>query len=250
MDTDNLTKAEGLLQTLKKQLIMLDSLPPINAEYENAITERGLALEVYEYAVIYSVKCGDKDSFQRFMSCLRPYYADCDCLNKSSNKTTILGLKLLYLLVENRLSEFHCEIELLTEAELKHPHILFCTQIEQYMMIGSYEQVLQTAQSPPVPYYTFFVSSLLETVRTNIAECMEASYKSLLIKDAMKLLMFKTEAETTAFIAAQYDHWTVTPATETIHFAPKEQMQKSDVIPSFKIMKEVLSYASELERIV
>jgi len=244
-----LKNAESLLQNLKKKLIMLDSLPPINAEYADAATERGLALEVYEYAVIYSVKCGDKDSFQRYMSCLRPYYADCDCLNKSSNKATILGLKLLYLLVENRLSEFHCEIELLAESELKHPHIQFCTRIEQNIMIGSYEQVLHTAQSPPVPYYAFFVSSLLETVRTNIAECMQAAYKSLQVAEAMKLLMFNSEEETIDFISENYEHWEIS-STKAIQFAPKEQVQKSDAIPSFKVMKEVLSYASELERIV
>jgi 26S proteasome regulatory subunit N12 len=244
-----LKDAESLLQGLKKQLLMLDSLPPINADYADAAAERASALEVYEYAVIYSVKCGDKDSFQRYMSCLRPYYTDCDCMNKSSNKATIMGLKLLYLLVENRLSEFHCEIELLTEAELKHPHIEFCTKIEQFVMIGSYEQVLQTAQSPPVPYYSFFVSSLLETVRSSIAECMQAAYKSLLVSDAMKLLMFNSEKETMDFITANYEHWNIS-ASDSIQFATKEQVQMSDAIPSFKVMREVLSYASELERIV
>ena len=92
-------------------------------------------MEVFEYAVILSINQMDRDSFNRYMSCLKPYYLNYarwgivhDCLDienciiqsitcvlshrgqKSEITNAILGLNLLYLLVENRLADFHCEV--------------------------------------------------------------------------------------------------------------------------------------------
>lgn len=38
--------------------------------------ERRFAKEVFEYAVILSIHLGDREKFQRFMSCLKPYYTN------------------------------------------------------------------------------------------------------------------------------------------------------------------------------
>jgi hypothetical protein len=54
---------------------------------------------------------------------------------------TIVGLHLLYLLVENRLADFHGQLELLSEDALKYPAVLFCTQLEQHLVVGAYDQV-------------------------------------------------------------------------------------------------------------
>lgn len=248
VDANRMSEAGNVLQTLKKQLIMLDSLPPICGDYPGAVEERNLAREVYEYAVLYAVKCKDKDDFQRYISCLRPFYALKGC-SESPNKPTILGLKLLHLLVENRLSEYHCEIELMSEAELSHPHVSFCTQIERHIMIGSYEQVLQQAQNPPVPHYDFFVSSLLETVRLNVAECVQSAYVSLPMKEAVQLLMFSSEKETARFVEENYPHWSV-GTNGLIEFSSGKSGNVADTIPSHKVIEEVLTYAAELERIV
>ena len=59
-------------------------------------------------------------------------------------------------------------------------------------MIGSYDEVLVAANNPPVPYYSFFLSFLILTIRNNIAECIQSAYKNLAIKEAVKLLMFKS----------------------------------------------------------
>ena len=91
----------------QRQMIVLESLPPMNVDCPTADAERSLAREVYEYAVLHANNSGNKDEFQRYISCLRPYYASSVV---SDNKPLICGLKLLYLLVENRLSDFHCEV--------------------------------------------------------------------------------------------------------------------------------------------
>ena len=52
---------------------------------------------------------------------------------------------------------------------------------------------MAAAALPPVEYYTFFLKSLLETVRINIGECAAASYSSLTMAAATKVLMFNSE---------------------------------------------------------
>lgn len=52
---------------------------------------------------------------------------------------------------------------------------------------------MAAAALPPVDYYTFFLKSLLETVRINIGECAAASYSVLTVEAATKLFMFTNE---------------------------------------------------------
>jgi 26S proteasome regulatory subunit N12 len=57
-------------------MIDLDSLPPLCLDTANAVVERNTANHILEYAVLLSVNVGDKEAFNRNMSCLRPYYAN------------------------------------------------------------------------------------------------------------------------------------------------------------------------------
>ncbi len=56
------------------------------------------------------------------------------------------------------------------------------------------QQVLAAASSPPLPQYAFFLRSLLTTVRLNIGDCAGASYHTLTLASATKILMFESEA--------------------------------------------------------
>lgn len=66
--------AEQKLSQLKALLLEMDSLPPLCVETSSAAEERMFAMEVFEYAVILSIHLEDRDSFNRYMSCLKPYY--------------------------------------------------------------------------------------------------------------------------------------------------------------------------------
>lgn len=246
--------AHTLLSALKLQLMELDSLPPVVLETPNAEEERILARQVYEYAVILAVKDGDKEAFQRYLSTLRPYYTGFSAaVSESELKSSIIGLQLLYLLVENQLADFHSELELLSEQQRRDPAISFCTQLDRHLMIGSYDQVMEEAAAPPVDLYSFFLTSLLETVRLNICECALAAYSSLTPQAAMKILMFNTLEETALFFNDHYPELDVTPATETIDFRAQSDSHaghKSEDIPSLKLINQTLAYAAELERIV
>ena len=67
-------KAEEKLSQLKEILLDMDSLPPLCVETATAAEERKFAMEVFEYAVINSINQLDRESFNRYMSCLKPYY--------------------------------------------------------------------------------------------------------------------------------------------------------------------------------
>ena len=77
----------------------------------SAKLERQIARDFFEYAVVFSVDCGDSESFQRYLSSLRPFYTmRYPDLPDSELICTILGLNLLHLLVENKLASFHSEV--------------------------------------------------------------------------------------------------------------------------------------------
>lgn len=124
---------------MQRQIINFESLPPVNAPSQNAAEERAIACEIYEYATLYSLSASDRSLFQRFVGSLKPFY---NIFEHTELKFTILGLNLLYLLVENRLSDFHSELELLPDEQLVHPFVVFCTKLEQHLMAGYYDQVI------------------------------------------------------------------------------------------------------------
>jgi hypothetical protein len=82
--------------------------------------------------------------------------------NPSPVTFIVIGLNLLYLLVENRLADFHCEVsfvawfsflcssltylfflqlELLSAKTRSHNNISFCTQLEKHLVVGAYDEV-------------------------------------------------------------------------------------------------------------
>jgi 26S proteasome regulatory subunit N12 len=94
-------------------MLEMDSLPPMMVATPNATAEREMGKQALEYAVLLSINVGDKDAFQRHMTALRPYYFAGSAGQgpaRSDVMYSVLGLNLLYLLVENRLADFHCEV--------------------------------------------------------------------------------------------------------------------------------------------
>merc|ERR1712141_429816 len=101
----------------------------------------------------------------------------------------LLGLNLLCLLSQNRVAEFHTELERLPSKEvqenvyIKHP-----VSLEQYIMEGSYNKVLSLKGNVPAESYNFFFDILLNTVRDEIASCLEKAYKTIGCVDAGRML--------------------------------------------------------------
>lgn len=65
-------------------------------------------------------------------------------IGESANKYQLLGLNLLFLLAQNRVSEFHTELELLPQ-EIIHTNefIRHSVALEQCLMEGSYNKIFR-----------------------------------------------------------------------------------------------------------
>ncbi|GAY39332.1 hypothetical protein CUMW_043560 [Citrus unshiu] len=155
-----------LLSQLKVLLTGFRSLPPLFEDTPNAICELTLARDIYEHAVLLSVKVEDQDAFERDFFQLKPYYTDAGKrLPPSPNEYMILGLNLLRLLVQNRIAEFHTELELLSSTALENPCIKHAVELEQSFMEGAYNRVLSAKQNVPNETYGYFMDLLAKTVR-------------------------------------------------------------------------------------
>lgn len=215
-----------------------------------------LAANALELGVLLSVADDDLDAFARNYSQLKPYYA---ILSSSADTATttattterkrhVLGLNLMHLLVDNRLSEFHAELELLTEADATSPYVTFPITLERQLMVGSYDEVLVAKSNVPDPTYNFFMENLLETVRDSIADCIEVSYKSMKLDDAIVMMKFDSSSELQEYVQEKREDWIV--EGDRLMFQPPPMGSKAVDIPSMKLMAQSLSYATELERIV
>lgn len=61
-------------------------------------------------------------------------------------------------------------------------------------------QILAARSAQPSEYFTPFMGRLSDTVREQIADCAAASYGSLSIPAAQKLMMFDSTAELGAYL--------------------------------------------------
>lgn len=115
-------------------------------------------------------------------------------------------------------------------------------------MEGTYNKVLEARANVPNPFFPFFLSKLVLTVRANIADCAEIAYQCLELADAQKMLLFDSPAELSAYIQEHKTEWTVREGHVWFK-APEKSLGASD-IPSLRLVGETLSYATELDRIV
>lgn len=232
----------------------LSEMKILMLEFEGTVEHVKIACNALELGVLLSIADEDLDSFARNVTQLKSHY---DALSSISSSTPItpmschiIGLNLMYLLVENNLSEFHAELELLSSEEASTPHISFPIRLERQLMVGSYDEVLDASSHVPDPSYSFFMDNLLQTVRDSIADCVEVSYKTMSIEDAVNMMKFDSREDLLEYIQECRDDWIVDEANSELCFQPPEVGAKASDIPSKQLMAQTLSYATELERIV
>lgn len=187
---DLLEACRALLVRLKICLTQLEFVPTAGQEPPQRYLL--LAREVLEIGVQWSVAVADMGAFERQISQLKVYYFDCkELLPESPYRRQFLGLNLLRLLSENRIAEFHTELELLEpenifdDIYIKHP-----VALEQYLMEGAYNKVFLARSNVPAEAYLFFVEKILLTIREEIAACFESAYRSIPKKDALRMMFF------------------------------------------------------------
>lgn len=239
----------NLLSQLKVLLTKFPSLPPSFQETPNAVQELTIARDIYEHAVVLSVKIEDQEAFERDFFQLKPYYTDtCGVIPPSPQEYPILGLNLLRLLVQNRIAEFHTELELLPASALENPCIKHAVELEQSFMEGAYNRVLSARQTVPHETYVYFMDLLAKTVRDEIAGCSEKAYDYLSTTDAKEILMFSSDGELSQYIMEEHPEWEI--KNGCVYFQKAKESQPCKEIPSLQLINQTLNYAKELERIV
>jgi len=237
------------LAQLKVAMLGFSSLPPAAPSAPTQVQQQELLLarEVLEYGALLSIKMTDIPSFERYVAQLKIFYTDCaSILPESQKQHPILGLNLLRLLAQNRIAEFHTELELVPTA-LQHSNIYikYPTQLEQHIMEGSYNKVLSARQDGLYSQEgMYFMDMLVDTVREEIAECSEKAYGSIAARDLQSLLMLSSEAELGEY--AENRGWQITAGM--VNFGKQDEQLLQ--LPSSQLIRETLSYAKELERIV
>lgn len=162
--TKSIKNIENLLESLKLTLSQISFQKDLNS-----ITLVHCR-DVLEIGAFFSIETQRIDAFERYLSQLKVYYFDYKDLPESTNKYQLLGLNLMRLLAQNRLADFHTEVELLHPDIIQsNPLINFPVLLEQYLMEGSYNKVFLAKSQVPSPHYTFFVEILLKTVRKEVA---------------------------------------------------------------------------------
>eukprot|EP01114_Cavostelium_apophysatum_P000319 TRINITY_DN1029_c0_g1_i1.p1 TRINITY_DN1029_c0_g1~~TRINITY_DN1029_c0_g1_i1.p1 ORF type:complete len:315 (+),score=57.89 TRINITY_DN1029_c0_g1_i1:134-946(+) len=246
-----LDKCKDLLNKLKLESAKLSAASSGNAEQDNQ--RLTLLREILEYGALVSVQLKDIPAFERYVAQLKPYYYDhVHKLPASSRQNLIVGLNLLHLLSKNKLDEFHTELELIPATQhFQDVYVRHAVQLEQYMMEGSYNKILKAKDSVPAPSYAFFMDQLMNTVRNEIAGCIDIAYNQLKIADAQKLLGFSSSEQVRAYAAQR--NWQAGPnaqGAEVFTFAKADADGKASDIPSMKLIQQQLQYARELERII
>jgi len=245
----NLEKCGALLSKLKVALTGLTFLPPtVDAQVNKA--ELQMAREILEIGAFYSLENRDVASFERYVAQLKTYYQDYKSqgMSESPNRPHILGLYLLHLLAQNRIAEFHLELQLLDLHEIRTNYFLkFPVEYEESLMQGSYNKIFKQSQNLPAPNFQFFVDLLFDSIRDQVATCMEASYQIMPVPAAAKMLFLDPVRQ--GSLLKEYSAKRGWIMRENLFEFPKE-MKKEDTVPSEDLVETAVSYARALEIII
>jgi len=245
----DLEKCGSMLSKLKVALTGLTFLPA-TIDAQVSATELQIAREILEIGAFYSLEKRDVASFERYVAQLRSYYQDYKShgLPDSPNRAHILGLNLLHLLAQNRLAEFHLELQLLNFSEIQTNNFLrFPVEYEEYLMQGSYNKIFKQCQNLPAPNFQFFVDLLFDSIREQVATCMEASYQSMSADAAAKMILMDSAKQKPLFNEyAAKRGWIL---KGNVYEFPKE-VKREDTVPSEELVETAISYARALEIII
>ena len=223
------------------------SLPPRFEKTSTAKEELMLGRECLEQGVLISVQMQDEAAFERNFLQLNTYYTDTkDVIPDSEQELLIRGLNLLRLLVQNRIAEFHTELETLApHVQNNSPYIKYVIQLEQSHMEGAYNKILNASKECPNQLYIPFAEKLIKTVRDEIGACSEEAYDSLTLDEAQKIMRFTSQQELLQY--AKECEWLV----DGNRIVFKNDAGTDSVeLNSMELIKNTLHYAKEIERIV
>ena len=254
VDKSNLKEKTTILKNLKILTLQFKSLPP--SKEKPILAEFELAREANELEMELSCICKNERAFELSYLQVKPFYFDYikGILPKQSDKYLYyVGLYLLFLLSNNRTSDFSTELELLDPKDKNNEYIKVSLDIEQCIVEGNYSHMERLKNSTD-ENYNYYLNKFDDTIRYQIARSMEKSYEHLNCNDAMQLLMLKNENDLNEFIKQQNENpredreifWKREEGK--IKFIPINENKAS--IPAYRIFNDSLLLGVETERIV
>lgn len=212
------------------------------------IRDIALARDVYELAALHSVHQKDETAFERHVAQAKTLYVDyANVIAPSSRQTLILGLNLLRLMAQNRIAEFHTELELIPSSNRSDKYIDYALRLEHYLMEGSYSKIRDEKKASPHPVFAYFIDRLMLTVREEIAACCERAYMQLPVDSAMRMLSLADRDELEVY--CELREWKLSGSV--IRFEKSDKgILKMESVPSGELIKRSLEYAKELEQII
>lgn len=242
----NHKKCAEILRNLKVALTQVNFLP----SKDGTATKQELlvARDILEIGAQWAIAGKNIPAFEAYMAQLKCYYLDYkEELPESAYRYQLLGLNLLRLLAQNKLADFHTELELLPAKDLQsNVYIKHPVSMEQYLMEGSYNKVFLAKGSVPAESYIFFMDILLSTIRDEIANCIEKAYEKISFTEACRMLFFEKPKDMQEYGVKK--SWQL-GADQLYHFVLEER-KLDDHVPSTDLAQQVISYARELETIV
>ena len=121
---------------------------------------------------------------------------------------------------------------------------LFFTQLVELVKTEICLKVFLARASVPSADYTFFMDILLETVRTEVAQCIEKAYERLSINETKRMLFLSSVDEAVNYAGKR--EWTRDDDCFVFHRPTKIDL----VLPCKELIVNTITYAKELEMIV
>jgi len=255
-DAKNIPRLEELIEKLKVEFLSAAFLPTPGKEpnLDVLVTQR----ETLEISALTAVLKRDKQSFQCALTQLKHYYGEVGKLNKASQlespvKYQMLGLNLMYLLAENKLPEFHMELERIpSQIVTDNVYVSTPVQLEQYLMEGTYNKIFLSKSNVPSPHYTYFIETLLDTVRDEIASCIAKAYDRLNVSEAARLLFFdgKSASQDVSNYAIKKGWILADDKSGFVFISDKDRKTDERILDSDRLVANHIFYAKQLEMIV
>ena len=170
------------------------------------------------------------------------------CVDDPDRERQLLvkSLNLLYMLVSNKLSEFHAEVgnscqfqlqlELLTEEELQSPLIQFSVNIEGYLTTGRYNKIHECMNKLPNPIFSHLMVYLLHSIRylrmdriryrADIENCVEVSYRQMDLSEFARIINWADSPDD----LIQYIHSQHVFLVCTIHSQPNWIIDQNNIL--------------------
>jgi 26S proteasome regulatory subunit N12 len=251
------------------KMLLFTAIPTVGS---GSTEVQQLARGTLELACFLSIRRGDLKGFERHVVQLKAYYTDAK-IQSEENKYTILGLYLVHLLAEDRIGEFHTELELIPLDDYAKPAIRDPIQLERFLMEGNYVKVLEGQKNLPQKYAPFFLEKLYDTVRQKVGASLERSYENLPAQEAAKMLILKDMPALQEFAMKENERkarneandtagdWTPSLARRVplglvrwevkdgrLQFTQSNEKRMEGVTPD--LMENIIGYATDLERII